>query len=361
MEEETGMDMLRRFSTAFGLTRPTRLAATVVAVLVLSGVPLANAAFSVSDSLPQFSIATNTLQAPADFAISQTCTPPPPVVFRGATSNTGQDALVLTVPFAVQSGDVLVAQVSNRNGAYGGVTTPSGWTLLGRTTSGTTVTEAVYWKRAAAAEPAYYVFDLLGSSGVQMSGGIAAYSGVDQTAPVNAFGTATGASSTASAPSVTTTVANVAVVHTFTKRQEALPAPAGTTQRWRLISGNGTATQGSTASDVWFVGPGSTQVRSTSTGFNTEWVAHTIALRPVPGTPSVDASWTPTASAWATGYRLERAANGWVEATQTITPRGATSAMDGPLANGVGYTYRLTAYKQSWTSPVVAATLLTNC
>jgi hypothetical protein len=340
--------------------RILRTAACAVAVLAVSAVPWAHALISDSSSVST-SVSTASLAPPSNLAVTYTCTPPPPVVFRGAMSNSGTDAIGLVVPTGVQAGDVMVAQVSNRNGAYGGVTAPSGWTLLGRTSSGSAVTEAVYWKIADAAEPIYYAFYLVGSSGAQMAGGIAAYGGVDRNAPVHAFGTATGAGATASTPSVTTTVPNVVLLHTITKRQEDLPAPGGTTARWQLISGKGTGTAGATAADEPFAGPGSTPVRTSSTGFSTEWVTHTIAVRPVPGTPTAGLTWTGTPSTWATGHRLERMVASSVQATTNVTPRPTTSATDGPLTNGTAYTFSLRAYYRSWTSTPVTAGLTPSC
>ena len=323
-------------------------------------VTAADAAFSDTSGVVT-TVATNQLAPPNGAALSQTCAPPPPVVFRGAMSNSGTDAVYLVVPSGVQAGDVLVAQVSNYGGVFSGVIAPSGWTLVGRATSGGAVTEAVYWKIAGSAEPVYYGFSLSGSPGVQMAGGMAAYGGVDRTAPVNAFGTATGAGATASTPSVTTTVANTVLVHSVSKRRDDLPAPAGTTQLWRQASGNGSSSEDSTGSYESFAGPGSTPVRTTSTGFTSEWVTHTMALRPVPGTPSVTGNWIASSSTWATGYVLERVAGGVVEATGTLTPLSATSATDGPLSNGVTYTYRVSTYFRSWTSTPATATLTTNC
>lgn len=330
------------------------------AALAMSSLPWAHALLSDSAGVST-SLSTATLAPPSNLAVTYTCIPPPPVVFRGATSNTGSDAIGLVVPTGVQAGDLLVAQVSNRNGAYAGVTAPSGWTLLGRATSGTAVTEAVYWKLADAAEPIYYAFYLQGSSGVQMVGGIAAYGGVHQGAPVHAFATATGGGATASAPSVTTTVADVVLLHTFTKRQEDLPAPAGTTSRWQLMSGKGTSTAGATAADVSFVGPGSTPVRTSSTGFSTEWVTHTIAIRPVPGTPTATATWAGTPSTWATGHRLERLVAGSGQATKDVTPRSTSSTTDGPLVSDTAYIFSLRAYYRSWTSAPATASLTPSC
>ncbi|HLM03647.1 MAG TPA: hypothetical protein VK402_00510 [Blastococcus sp.] len=355
------MNPPRRLPAGLSRIRLTRLAGVFVVLLAMTAVPAADAAFSDSASLPTTTISTNTLAPPTNIAVSQSCTPPPPVVFRGASSNRAQDQLTIATPVGTQAGDVLVAQVANRSGLFSGLTAPSGWTLLGRTNSGGQVTEAVFYKVAGSVEPASHTFGLVGSSGVQMAGGIAAYDGVWTVDPVEAFGVRTGASATASTPSVTTTVANTVLLHTITKRQEDLPAPAGTTPRWQVYSGTGTATEGATASDESFAGPGATPTRSSSTGFNSEWVTHTIALRPVPGTPYANGTWTATPSAWATGYRVERLVGGVVQLTGYLTPVSATSATDGPLSNGVTYTYRIVGYYQSWTSTPQTATLTTNC
>jgi hypothetical protein len=329
-------------------------------VAAVSTVPTAYGLFSDSAAVTT-TVSTAVLAAPTNFTVTQSCTPPATIVLRGATSAAGTDALALDIPAGTASGDVLVAQVANRNGLFGGITPPAGWTLLDRRSGGTAVTSAVYWKVATATEPASVTFDLLSSSGIQMVGGIMGYSGVSTTAPVNAWAAATGTGGTTTLPSVTTTAPGTTLVRTITKRQETMPAPAGTTERWRLISGNGTATEGATGSDEVFAGAGASPARSTSTGFNAEWVAHTVALRAIPGTPTANASWTPSTSTWATGYMAERWVGSTLQISGPVTPVTASSAADGPLANGTTYTYRLSTYHRSWTSPTASVTFRPDC
>jgi hypothetical protein len=76
---------------------------------------------------------------------------------------------------------------------------------------------------------------------------------------------------------------------------------------------------------------------------------------------NVNAAWTASPSTWATGYLLERVVNGAVQASGTVTPMSVTSATDGPLSNGVTYTYRISTYFRSWTSQPATAVLTTNC
>jgi hypothetical protein len=161
-------------------------------------------------------------------------------------------------------------------------------------------------------------------------------------------------------PSVTTTVRNAFLVHIVVKRQEAMPAPTGTTSRGSLLGGG---LIGVVAGDETFAGPGATTARSSTSGaaFSSEWVAHTVALRPPAGTPTASLSWTPSPTSTATGYRLERVVGGVVQATATVTPVSSAATTDGALVDGTAYTYRLTAYLGAWTSTAATAVLTPSC
>jgi hypothetical protein len=257
-----------------------------------------------------------------------------------------------------------VAQVSNWGGPAV-LTPPAGWNLIRRdsafqTNGAAQVTSALFWRVAVATEPASATFHLAAS--VDMAGGIAAYSGASTTSAVDAHEAATSTSATTTVPSVTTTVANTMLVHFTTKRQEQLPAPGGTAERWRQISGTGTSIQGISAGDVSFAGPGATPVRSSTSpsNFSSEWIGQTVALRPIPQQPAATLNWTATPSSWATGYRGERIVGGTVQATSSA-PMGATTVTDPGLVNGTTYTYRVWAYRGSWVSTVQTTTLTPNC
>jgi hypothetical protein len=341
--------------------RLARLLGVFVLLTAVTSVPAAVAAFSDSASLPSTTIATNQLMPPTGLTVSPTCVPPATVVFRGASSGSGQDKLTITKPAGVQADDVLVAHVTNSNGLYTNLNAPAGWVLLGRTSSGGQVTAAVFYKVAAAVEPSSFTFRLVGSSGVPMAGGIAAFDGVWTGDPVDGFGVATGLGASATTPSVTTSVAGTVLLRLISKREDDVPAPAGTTPLWQLPAGTGSGAEGATAAHEGFAGPGVTPSRTSTTVSTSEWVTHTVALRPTPAMANVNAAWTASPSGWATGYLLERVVNGAVQASGTVTPVSVTSATDGPLANGVTYTYRITAYFRSWTSTPATAVLTTNC
>jgi hypothetical protein len=341
--------------------RLARLLGVLVLLTLVTTMPAADAAFSDSASLPSTTIATNQLMPPTGLTVSPTCVPPATVVFRGASSGSGQDKLTITKPAGVQADDVLVAQVTNSNGLYTNLNAPAGWVLLGRTSSGGQVTAAVFYKVAAAVEPSSFTFRLVGSSGVPMAGGIAAFDGVWTGDPVDGFGVATGLGASATTPSVTTSVAGTVLLRLISKREDDVPAPAGTTPLWQLPAGTGSGAEGATASHEGFAGPGVTPSRTSTTVSTSEWVTHTVALRATPATANVNAAWTASASDWAAGYLLERVVNGAVQASGTVAPASATSSTDGPLSIGVTYTYRVSAYFRSWTSAPATAVLTTNC
>ena len=336
------------------------LACVLALVAVPATFPSTSAAFTGSTSDGGNSITTAQVDPPSGFTATQTCTTST-IAFRASSTATGVDSLNLPTPTGTQANEVLIAQVSNYYSANT-LSVPSGWTLIRRDSRGTTTTSSLYWRVATASEPASTTFTISGTPGVQMVGGIAAYSGVSTSSPVNVSGVIADDAPTVVAPSVTTTVANTMLVYALAKQQEGVPPPSGTTQRWGLTSGTGTTSVGATAADQSFAGPGATGDRNITTSTSKSWVAHTVALRPAPGgVPSASLTWTASPSTWATGYVLERVVGGSVEATQTVTPISSTSTTDGPLVNGTAYTFRLWAYGGTWTSPAVTTTLTPSC
>jgi hypothetical protein len=334
--------------------------ALVVAVLAL---PPASAVFSSATANAANLLGADRLQPPSGLTATTSCLSST-IGLRAATQAAGSGSLVLPTPPGTSAGDLLVAQVSNWGGPAV-LTPPAGWNLIRRdsafqTNGAAQVTSALFWRVAVATEPASATFYLAAS--VDMAGGIAAYSGASTTSAVDAHEAATSTSATTTVPSVTTTVANTMLVHFTTKRQEQLPAPGGTAERWRLISGTGTSIQGVSAGDVSFAGPGATPVRSSTSPstFSSEWIGQTVALRPIPQQPAANLTWTATPSSWATGYRGERVVGGTVQATSSA-PMGTTTVTDPGLVNGTTYTYRVWAYRGSWVSTVQTTTLTPNC
>lgn len=348
------------------LARRHHLPALVAALAVVAAVltfPTASSAFSATTANSANALAADRLQPLSDLTATTSCLSST-IVFRAATKAAGSGSLVLPTPPGTSVGDLLVAQVSNWGGPAT-LTPPAGWNLIRRdsafqTNGAAQVTSALFWRVAVATEPASATFQLAAS--VDMAGGIAAYSGVSTTSPVDTHEAATSTSATTTVPSVTTTVANTMLVHLTTKRQEQLPAPGGTAERWRQISGTGTSIQGVSAGDVSFAGPGATPVRSSTSPstFSSEWIGQTLALRPIPQQPAATLNWTATPSSWATGYRGERLVSGTVQRSSTL-PMGTTTVTDTGLVNGTTYTYRIWAYRGTWVSTAVTTTLTPSC
>jgi hypothetical protein len=153
---------------------------------------------------------------PADMAMAS-CT----IAFKAATTtevpSSGSMSIVLSRPTGTTTGDLLLAAMfwgSTNNSTLPSMTAPTGWTLLRRTDNSPEASLSVYYKIATASEPSSYTFDT--STGMSAAGWIAAYSGVNQTTPIDTdkgqF--ANTSSTTYAAPSITTSYANDVVLFT---------------------------------------------------------------------------------------------------------------------------------------------------
>jgi hypothetical protein len=75
--------------------------------------------------------------------------------------------------------------------------------------------------------------------------------------------------------------------------------------------------------------------------------------------PVAELTWTPSASAWAEGYRIERWNGGVLENTATVTGQTTDAFTDGlgllHLNLNTTYTWRVRAIAGSWQSPEVSA------
>ena len=146
------------------------------------------------------------------------------VAAESAQNAAGATTLVVTKPSGVVEGNVMIATVAAKE--TGAVTAPSGWTAILNLTQATALRQVTYYKVATASEPASYSWSL-GTSRAA-SGGIAAYSGVNATVPVDATASATGASGNAAVPSATTSAPNdlVLAVASFAAPRPSRPTRA---------------------------------------------------------------------------------------------------------------------------------------
>src|SRR5439155_19510126 len=115
---------------------------------------------------------------------------------------------------------------------------------------GTTLAKASYYRVAGASEPASYSWTF--SSSQRASGGIAAYSNVDASTPINASGGQVNASSVSvTTPSITTTIANTRLIGLFgTAIGTTFTPPSGMTERYDISSGGSSNGTSSEAADL---------------------------------------------------------------------------------------------------------------
>jgi hypothetical protein len=188
-------------------------------------------------------------------------------------NSTGATTLAISKPTGVVEGHVMVATVTAKEA--GAVTAPSGWTEILNLAQGTALRQVTYFKVATASEPTSYSWSL-GTSRAA-SGGIADYSGVNATVPIDASASATGTSGNASAPSVTTSAANdqVLAIGSFGAAISATPA-SGTTERFDVASGSNVTEAADSAQTT----AGATTARTITPLITTgPWIAQTLALR----------------------------------------------------------------------------------
>lgn len=152
--------------------------------------------------------------------------------FRSAAtaSSGGTTSLTITKPAGVAQGDFLVAPLTTFNAT---MSTPSGWTILPtfprleEVGTGSFRRLYAFTKVAGASEPANYAFAIAAST--QVSGGIAAYSGVHATTPINAStgNSIDGDGTTVGTGTITPTVNDCTVIFMFGADVYNTDGPAG--------------------------------------------------------------------------------------------------------------------------------------
>ena len=176
--------------------------------------------------------------------IAGTATPTPPpgsgIAFWGSattTNTTAANSLTVSRPDGTVAGDVLVASLALNGGWVTGV--PSGWTQITAIISIPNPPMYAYYHVAGAGEPAGYTWAL--STSVANSGGIARYSGVSNTSPLDT--PAVNASSSAgvtslSVPGVTTTRPGAMLIGAAAINSSVttifITGPSGMSERWDL-------------------------------------------------------------------------------------------------------------------------------
>jgi hypothetical protein len=123
------------------------------------------------------------------------------------------------------------------------ITPPAGWTLVLRQDSQSAISTASYVKVAGATEPASYTWSF--GSANEASGGIASYSGVNTTTPVDAsYAQYNFETSNVDNAGVTTTMANDMLIYEVgVIVATTVNVPAGFTEEWSTTSSAWTASE----------------------------------------------------------------------------------------------------------------------
>jgi len=216
--------------------------------------------------------------------------PPPPPSGNGIGvvgsvsdgSSVSRATIGLARPNGTTVGDVLVASVATNADATI-VPSDAGWTVLRDDLSSGALRQAVYVRAVTSSDPSLYQWTIPEGTR-RVTGGIAAYRGVNTTQPVDVYGATMNGSGTAvSAPSITTTVANTMLVQVVGVNAEGtLSPPAGMTEAWEAASPNSGSTRDVLQSSSYALEPatGPTGSRVATASLPGASIGVLLALRP---------------------------------------------------------------------------------
>jgi hypothetical protein len=201
------------------------------------------------------------------------------------SNNVTYTQVTVSKPASTVTDDFMLAQIVVNGGSTMTIVPPSGWTLIARTNNGSNVALVSYYKVAGASEPSAYIWNV--ASQTRGVGGITRYTGVDISNPVDQVSAASGHSTTAAAPSVTTTASNDRLVAVYAMSAGLantghFSTPTGMTEKYDTANvPMGPSLAQDEAPQVSVGASG--QKSSTISGFLArDWAAQLIALRQVP-------------------------------------------------------------------------------
>ncbi len=187
---------------------------------------------------------------------------------RSTTTVATASSLTLNGPVGLTTGDVMIATVSQA-GATVNWTAPAGWTTL-LTSDGTRAPRVVVWYRVAtAADTASTSYTFTSSASAERGGGIMAFRGVDNSAPIAASAIQAKASAKNMAtPSITPGVANSMLVAIWGFGDSNATVPAAMTA---------SIPHGSSSANVNLMSAYEAVAASTATGTRTLTTADSVA------------------------------------------------------------------------------------
>ncbi len=198
----------------------------------------------------------------------------------GDNTKSGGPSLTINAPSSISSGDFLLASISvslsgNSNSV---ITAPSGWTSVLNTPKSGDVQISTYYKIAGSSEVGPYTWSL--DHNLKAVGGILHYTGVNIASPIDVSAGSTNHTSTAVAPSVTTTLTNDLVVSLFAVDENpTVTTPAGMTEHYDASNPNSHGPS-IAADDVLqpAIGASGSKSATISTG-SENWAAQQIAIK----------------------------------------------------------------------------------
>ena len=214
---------------------------------------------------------------------------------RGAAT-TASTKTVTTITIAkptnVVAGDVMIANIENRGGDKSTMPSLSGWTTIYNSdfeNAGAHHRIGVLYRVAGASEPSSYTFTIDTKNVDGAFGGIVAFSGVDNTNPIDvkASSVSTGNSSSISASAITTTYSNDAVLLCYGSFENE------TASVWKINGGSvsnlfdGAGDPNGESGIAWelLASAGSTGSGAATLSDNKNWGAFLFALKPACSTP----------------------------------------------------------------------------
>lgn len=282
------------------------------------------------------------------------------ITLRGSSSGNnagGSTSLSIAMPTGVVQGDVMVMAVTAR-GTQATITPPTGWTSLQKhATTGTIITQQMFWKQAGAGEAGPYVWTL--STSGKASGVILAYTNTAPSSPIDVSGGQANstASATITAPTVTTTVANDMLVGFFGEANSATyTATTMTTLQASSFSTGGTATTrtGTAGADQLLGAAGATGTKTATTGTTSSVnIGQVVAIKPNPATSLTLTKPAGTvqndvviAAVTITGNTTFTAPAGWTSIQRTVTAGNEIATQSWYIVAGAS---EPASYTWSWT------------
>lgn len=272
------------------------------------------------------------------------------VAYSATQWSSGSSSSITVTRPSCSTGDLLVMHAICINGTF---TTPSGWTKLNDFALGPFggPRSYVFYKQAGSSEPSTYT--LACTSNAWNEAGVSVFTGVDGTSPLNASSMVSSTSaSTTVAPSVTSTVTNVLVLHLwamFTGGGSTCTPPGAETKQYQRADAGGNGYQLVLATVAQAVaGASATSTLTVSPAPSTNNVMATIALAQfVAGPPPVaDFTGTPTSGAASLSVTFTDSSTNTPTSWAWTFGDGSTSTSQNPshsyATSGV-YTVALTA------------------